>query len=254
MAIHGNVRVMQPAYAPLGTITMAAKRAAHSRRNRTRMAWVMASFVSLLIAASAGAAQDARSTLSEPGSREAVQAMGRVPVASVDVVGQPGPTACVGSEAHRFDFWPGTWDVESRRRDASGTWHETRNRWHAETVLGGCAFVDYTDGDFGTGRFRGMGTRYYDPDADRWFITWLSTENPGSLGRWEGGFDADGAGEFFQEVTTNDGVLISRIRWWDIRAESVEWEHAISRDEGATWVSTWRMTLRRTDIGPGGVA
>lgn len=158
----------------------------------------------------------------------------------------PGPTACVNEEAHRFDFLAGEWIVESRRIDESGEWHETRNRWSVEAVLGGCAFVDYVDGDFGSGRFRGMGTRYYEPEADRWYITWMSTEAPGVLEIWEGGFDETGAGNFRQEIDTESGPIISRIRWWDIRADSVEWGHALSRDGGETWSPTWRMTLRRT--------
>lgn len=165
---------------------------------------------------------------------------------SVDeAAGGPGPSACVNEQAHAFDFWAGTWDVESRRRDASGAWHETRNDWRAEEILGGCAFVDYTDGDFGTGHFRGMGTRYYDPGADRWYITWMSTEQPGAFETWEGGFEEGGTAQFLAEIETPRGTLLSRIRWWDIQEDSAEWEHAISRDDGESWTPTWRMTLTR---------
>lgn len=157
-----------------------------------------------------------------------------------------GPTACVNEQAHGFDFWAGTWKVESRRRDAAGTWQESTNRWRAETVLGGCAFVDYANGDFGTGRLRGMGTRYYDPAADRWYITWMSTEQPGAFETWEGSFEDDGTAEFFTQIETPNGGLLSRIRWWDIEEDSAEWEHAISRDDGDTWIPTWRMTLSRS--------
>lgn len=156
-----------------------------------------------------------------------------------------GPTACVNETSHRFDFLAGEWIAHSRRIDETGQWHETTNPWSVETVLGGCAFVDFVDGDFGSGRFRGMGSRYYEPAADRWYITWMSTDAPGVLEIWEGGFDEAGAGHFFQEIDTPDGTMISRIRWWDIRDDSVEWEHALSRDGGETWSPTWRMTLRR---------
>lgn len=156
-----------------------------------------------------------------------------------------GPTACVNDESHRFDFLAGDWIAHSRRIDEAGEWREATNPWRVETVLGGCAFVDYVDGDFGSGRFRGMGSRFYDPDAGRWYITWMSTDAPGVLELWEGGFDASGAGRFHQEIGTPDGTVISRIRWWDIRENSVEWEHALSRDGGETWSPTWRMTLKR---------
>jgi hypothetical protein len=114
------------------------------------------------------------------------------------------PTACVNETAHEFDFWDGTWNVDSRRLDASGAWQETRNQWRAEEVLGGCAFVDYADGDFGSGPLRGMGTRFYDPGANRWYITWMSTEQPGGFETWEGRFDEDGtSAEFSTEVVTS---------------------------------------------------
>ena len=162
--------------------------------------------------------------------------------------GGEGPSACVNEESHRFDFWEGTWEAESRRLARGGEWRETRNEWRAEAVLGGCAFVDYTDGDFGGGPMRGMGTRYYDPQADLWHITWMSTAQPGVMETWEGGFDESGRGEFFLELETPNGPLLSRISWWDIREDSVEWEHAISRDGGESWQPTWRMTLRRKGI------
>ncbi|MFW6084101.1 MAG: hypothetical protein ACODAA_02705 [Gemmatimonadota bacterium] len=169
-----------------------------------------------------------------------------VPASPQEAGGTATPTACVDEASHRFDFLAGEWIAESRRMDESGEWHETRNAWSVETVLGGCAFVDYVDGDFGSGRLRGMGTRYYEPGADRWYITWMSTEAPGVLEIWEGGFDESGDGHFHQEIETASGTVISRIRWWDIRESSVEWEHALSRDGGETWSPTWRMTLRRT--------
>jgi len=170
-----------------------------------------------------------------------------LPAPSQEVDTAAGPTACVNEASHRFDFLAGEWIADSRRIDESGAWHETRNPWSVETVLGGCAFVDYVDADFGSGRFRGMGTRYYEPDADRWYITWMSTVEPGVLEIWEGGFDESGDGRFYQEIDTPSGAVISRIRWWDIRERSVEWEHALSRDGGETWAPTWRMTLRRAE-------
>lgn len=158
-----------------------------------------------------------------------------------------GPTACVNEASHGFDFLAGEWIAHSRRMDEEGQWHETTNPWRVEPVLGGCAFVDYVDGDFGSGRFRGMGTRYYEPEADRWYVTWMSTDAPGVLQSWEGGFDEVGAGDFYQEIDTPDGAMISRIRfrWKDMRDDTVEWEHALSRDGGETWSPTWQMTLRR---------
>lgn len=132
-------------------------------------------------------------------------------------------------------------------RGPDGTWVETEATWRAEEILGGCAFIDFARGDFGRGSMRGMGSRYYEPESDTWYITWLSTRSPGRLQIWEGGFDDDGTATFLQEVSTPQGPLLSRIRWWDLSDDYAEWEHAISRDGGETWQTTWRMTFRRQE-------
>lgn len=147
---------------------------------------------------------------------------------------EDGPTACAGPESHRFDFCAGTWSVESRMRGPDGAWVETEGTWRAEEILGGCAFIDFARGDFGRGPMRGMGSRYYQPESDTWYITWLSTRSPGRLQIWEGGFDDDGTATFLQEVSTPQGALLSRIRWWDLSDDFAEWEHAVSRDGGET--------------------
>jgi hypothetical protein len=177
----------------------------------------------------------------------ALAAVAPTPVAAQEMGDAPdanGPTACAGAESHRFDFWPGTWNVESRLRTDSG-WVETTHTWTARTILGGCAFIDFADADFGDGHLRGMGSRYYRPDSDTWYITWMSTQAPGRLGIWEGSFDDDGSGTFLRKVPTPDGTVLSRIRWWDITDRSAEWEHAVSRDGGDSWTPTWRMTLTK---------
>lgn len=160
-----------------------------------------------------------------------------------------GPTACAGPESHRFDFWAGTWDVESRLRTPDG-WVETTATWTAREILGGCAFIDFADSDFGGGALRGMGSRYYEPDSGTWYITWMSTQAPGQLGIWEGGFDDDDSATFLREASTANGTVLTRIRWWDITDDTAEWEYAVSRDGGDSWTSAWRMSLSRVGQAP----
>lgn len=58
---------------------------------------------------------------------------------------------------------------------------------------------------------------------------WMSTEAPGVMETWEGKFDEDGVGDFFAELETPDGGLLSRIRWWDGAHDCAEWSHSITR-------------------------
>lgn len=163
----------------------------------------------------------------------------------------PDAGPCDTPQGHRFDFWPGWWHVDSELRMPDGSWSATRNVWFARAELDGCAFLDFADGDFGGGRMAGIGSRYYDPDSDRWSITWLSTDSPGRLGVWTGRFD-DGRGDFLRTVETPGGTVTSRISWFDLREDSVGWEFAISRDAGENWQPLWRMTFRRCAGAPRG--
>ncbi|MFW6079139.1 MAG: hypothetical protein ACODAE_05925 [Gemmatimonadota bacterium] len=171
------------------------------------------------------------------------QATGASPVGGADEF--EGVDLCAGPESHAFDFWPGEWEVESRRLASGGAWHESRLTVRVETVLGGCAFVDYIDGAPSGEPIRGMGSRFWDSEAEEWVVTWLSTESAGRLEVWRGTFDADGRGEFLQEVETAEGTLLSRLSWWDIEDDRAEWAHAISSDGGESWENTWTMRLRK---------
>lgn len=155
--------------------------------------------------------------------------------------------ACDAPAFHAFDFWPGEWVVESRMRIPDG-WHESTERWSAEKRAGGCILVDYAEGDFGPTPMSGMGTRYYDPEADHWVITWLSTRAPGRVGRWTGGFDEAGVGDFFSE---GEGPVRSRIRWTDVSAGGAHWEYAVSRDGGGSWTPQWIMEFSRAPAAGG---
>lgn len=153
--------------------------------------------------------------------------------------------ACTGPASHEFDFWPGVWEIDSRRLASDGQWVETRQMVRVETLLGGCAFIDYFEGAPSGEPMKGMGTRFWDPQEAEWVLTWMSTEDPGRLELWRGTFGENGRGEFLQTVETEDGTILSRISWYNIRGDSADWDHAISRDGGETWQRTWIMKLRK---------
>lgn len=149
--------------------------------------------------------------------------------------------ACDTPQGRRFDFWAGTWTVESSLRTGPDAWHDTTLTWKAEPVLDGCGFIDFAEGDAGDGWFSGMGSRFYDPAADEWIITWISTQNPGVLGIWRGRFDG-AEGRFVRTSETPQGSVQTRIRWFNTTADSSDWEYAVSSD-GATWRPMWKMRL-----------
>lgn len=160
-----------------------------------------------------------------------------------------GADRCDSEQGRRFAFWPGEWRVRSRMRGPDGGWRETTGVWRAEEAMGGCGYVDHTTGDYGSGPMSGVGTRFYDPVRDVWTITWVSTRAPGRMGVWEGRFDDAGVGEFLQDVEGPDGPVRTRIRWWNITGDSLDWHYAVSSDGGRTWQVQWEMEL--TKLAPG---
>lgn len=156
--------------------------------------------------------------------------------------------ACDAEPFHAFDFWPGTWAVESRFLLPDGSWRETTQSWVAEKRAGGCVLVDYASGAFGPRPMSGMGTRYYDPTAEHWVITWLSTDAPGRVGRWTGTL-TDGAGDFLSD---GDGPLRTRIRWFDVGDDAAGWDYAVSNDGGENWTTQWTMDFERRTPGEDG--
>ncbi|MGK7295032.1 MAG: DUF1579 family protein [Candidatus Wenzhouxiangella sp. M2_3B_020] len=154
------------------------------------------------------------------------------------------PALCATEAARQFDFWPGTWRVESRFRTGPDSWHETDGKWRAERAVGGCVFIDFAEGDFSGRPVSGMGTRYWDPAAGEWVVTWISTARPGVRQEWRGNFD-NGVGNFFSEPAGATGAAYSRLQWRDVTADSADWSFAVTRDGGETWTTRWEMTFVR---------
>lgn len=156
------------------------------------------------------------------------------------------PDACATDAARQFDFWPGTWRVESRYRTGPDSWLETEGEWRAEQVVGGCVFIDFADGEFAGSPMRGMGTRYFDPNAGEWVVTWISTAQPGVWQEWRGAFE-DGVGNFYSTLPAEAGDVYSRLQWRDITGDSADWTFAVTRDGGETWTTHWAMSFERSD-------
>ena len=172
----------------------------------------------------------------------------RLPTAAAEDLGSP---ACDTPEGRRFDFWPGEWRVSSRLRGPDGDWWETEGVWRAVRVLDGCGYLDSTTGDYGPAMMSGVGSRFYDPEADEWTVTWTSTQNPGEIGVWRGLFGTDGVGEFYRDLE-GPGPVRSRIRWTNVGGDTADWDFSVLGAEGEEWRVLWEMSFSR--LAPGSEA
>jgi hypothetical protein len=159
---------------------------------------------------------------------------------------------CSSPEARAFDFWIGDWHIQQKILQEDGTWLRFEATTSVSATLDGCAIIEHWEGTvqfFWDGMqapepMKGLSVRAYDPEADRWYIHWMDTRTPRFDGPYAGGFD-EGRGEFFREWETPQGRRLGRIVFSDITPDSVDWELAISNDEGQSWSALWIMEMVR---------
>jgi hypothetical protein len=161
------------------------------------------------------------------------------------------PAACASAEAREFDFWIGDWKIDQRILRADGSWLSLPARTSVSSVLEGCALLERWQGEVQFDweqmqrpeAMRGLSLRSYDPKQGQWQIHWMDTRHPLFGAPFVGGF-RDGRGEFLR-APASAGDPQTRIVFSDVRAGSVHWELAISRD-GQKWTTVWTMDMRRS--------
>jgi len=164
----------------------------------------------------------------------------------------PDSSYCSSAEAHQFDFWIGTWNIQQKIIQKDGTWLKTRARDSVFSILKGCAIEEHWHGDvkfFWAGMkhtkpLEGFSIRYYDIKDKKWHIRWMDNLNP-TLGDGLTGNFRNGRGEFFHERNTGKGKQLSRITFSDITKNSFHWDLSISSDKGRTWTNIWIMEMKR---------
>ena len=166
----------------------------------------------------------------------------------------PQQDTCSSSEAHQFDFWIGQWNIDQKILQADGSWLKLPATTTVSPALNGCALIEHWEGQvlfFWDGMkevnlLKGLSVRSYDPKLGKWVIYWMDTQTH-RFGEFEGRFK-DGRGDFFRSTTTADGKsLLSRITFSGITATKVNWELAISPNNGKSWQPIWMMEMMRKE-------
>lgn len=159
---------------------------------------------------------------------------------------------CHWPEAREFDFWIGDWTIQQQILGQDGAWLRFDAKSSISSALDGCAIIEHWQGTvqfFWEGMnapepMSGLSVRAYDPDTDRWYISGMDTRVPRLGGPYVGSFD-ENKGEFLREWETPQGKRLGRITFANITSDSVDWELAISSDEGNSWSPLWIMKMYR---------
>jgi hypothetical protein len=150
------------------------------------------------------------------------------------------PVKCSGPGFDDFDFWVGEWTVQWTTPDGRAAQGTNRIR----RTLDGCAIVEEFDGQPGS-PLKGISVSVYDPRRKLWKQTWV--DNHASYLDFEGGPVSEGPARLvLSRSTVIDGKpLRQRMVFRDVTANGLVWDWQRSRDDGATWETSWQLRYVR---------
>ena len=153
-------------------------------------------------------------------------------IPALDTRAQAPAPGCTSPESKRLDFWLGDWE-------ATHSGGRSRNR--ITKVLAGCVVLEEFRGLPGT-PLDGMSVSTFDPATRRWRQTWV--DNTGAYLDFDAALvDGDMA---FERAFLKDGQRVrQRMVFRDVTADAFTWDWQTSRDDGASWKTTWQIAYRR---------
>jgi hypothetical protein len=174
----------------------------------------------------------------------------------VDVLHSRGPAPDRADKMALYGRFVGDWEADLIAYEPDGTRHAGRAEIHFGWVLEGRAIQDVwmvpplaertadTPAMPVAGNWYGTTLRVYDPELDAWHIFWndpVMQQFTRQLGR------AVGA-DIVQEG--QDGAVMRRWSFTEIKADSFHWKGEVSSDGGVTWGLQIEVFARRVG-GPG---
>jgi len=137
----------------------------------------------------------------------------------------------------QFDFWLGTWKVQSS--DGMFIGKNTVEKVHND-----CVVLEHWKG---ADHVTGMSMNYYDPAAEQWVQVWRGDR--GGIGTFTGGLDETGAMVLTGTATSLDGsTTLARATWTSNEDGTVRQLFEKSPDEGATWKVKFDLTYHPVEV------
>jgi len=150
-----------------------------------------------------------------------------------------------------FDFLFGRWSIRNRalctRLRNAHDWREFDALLDCRRIgrLGNIAhFRTACDGM----PLEGVSIRLYDPQNDRWNISWSDSPRAGALQPAITGSFAGSTGAFYGNTIWEGRYVRVRLLW--LRATHPHFEQAFSLDNGRTWETNWYMALSACETRP----
>lgn len=140
-----------------------------------------------------------------------------------------------------YDFWMGTWDLSWT--GANG--QEEKGRNVITKILDGKVLQENFEALEGAQKgYKGQSMSVYNPATKTWYQTWM--DNQGGNINFTGEVDEDR--KIFKTAIQNRNgqQVISRMVFYDIKADSFNWDWESTTDGGSTWNLNWRIKYARS--------
>jgi len=151
-------------------------------------------------------------------------------------------------ESKQFDFLVGEWNVDGTRYGEDGTPLFTyKALWSAVHLNGGRMIMDDFKALGPTGQpvSSFVTLRTYSEATNRWELAGLQALQPSMPSEWYG---VAKNGEMLLDATgktPTGGTMKTKIRFFNIEADSFSWESSVSLDQGKTWRKTAELKATR---------
>jgi hypothetical protein len=153
---------------------------------------------------------------------------------------------------HDFDFEIGSWKTHLKRLmhplSGSQQWATYDGTTVVRKVWDGRANLVELEVDGQAGHLELLSLRLYNPAAHQWSLNVASSKG-GSLGVPTIGEFRNGRGEFIDQESYNDRMILVRFIISDITPDSCHFEQSFSDDGGKTWEVNWIATDTRVKTG-----
>lgn len=152
------------------------------------------------------------------------------------------------SQMKDFDFLIGNWSLESTRFLPDGTIEgEYKGKWEAQLLDEGRMIFDTVTWYNSDGTVESFypTLRTFSPKTNKWEMSYMASLRYVHSTSFRGQF-IDGEGHFDAEVSIAPGELIkAKIRFYDIKKNSLEWSMKLSPDGGEKWFIAERISAKR---------
>jgi hypothetical protein len=153
---------------------------------------------------------------------------------------------------HDFDFEIGTWKTHLKRLihplTGSQQWATYDGTTVVSKVWNGRANLVELEVDGQAGHMELLSLRLYNPQAHQWSLNVASSKG-GSVGVPAIGEFRNGRGEFIDQESYGDRMILVRFVISDITFDSCNFEQSFSDDGGKTWEVNWIATDTRVKTG-----